>query len=128
MYKAGYDPDAMLRFFEKLQAKEKSKQATVSSMFSDHPPTTARIAAVKKEIETILPERSGRIVTTSEFDQVKARLTSLDTRPNARDQQRPSIRRGRQGGRQPDQSPTIDNPPDQGQPEDDGPPTIKRKS
>src|SRR5262249_13323353 len=55
MYKAGYDPSAMLSFFEKLQAKEKAKPGTMSSLFSDHPPTAARIASVKQEIETILP-------------------------------------------------------------------------
>jgi predicted Zn-dependent protease len=36
MYKAGYDPSAMLSFFEKLQAR-KGKAETMSSLFTDHP-------------------------------------------------------------------------------------------
>jgi beta-barrel assembly-enhancing protease len=93
MYKTGYDPSAMLRFFEKLQAKEKAKTATVSALFSDHPPTSARIAAVKKEIETILPDRGQYIVTTSEFDSVKARLPSLEGSQPSRNDRRPTVRR-----------------------------------
>jgi predicted Zn-dependent protease len=77
MYKTGYDPSAMLSFFEKLQAKEKARPGTMNSLFTDHPPTPDRIAAVKKEIETILPPRDQYAVTSSEFDTIKSRLTAL---------------------------------------------------
>src|SRR5262247_93867 len=106
MYKAGYDPSAMLNFFEKLQAKEKAKPGTMSSLFTDHPPTGARIAAIKHEIETILPSREQYAVTSSEFDTVKARLASLENRsPNA-NETRPTYRRRSPNGRQP--SPNSD--------------------
>jgi hypothetical protein len=81
-----------LRFFEKLQAKEKAKSTTVSTLFKDHPPTPARIAAVKKEIETILPDRGEYVVTSSEFNDVKARLESLD-KPSPSQDRRPTARR-----------------------------------
>ena len=131
MYKTGYDPSAMLRFFEKLQAKEKSKKGTMSSLFKDHPPTGARIAAVKTEIETILPDRGQYVVTTSEFDAVKARLASLESLQPNRDGRRPTVRR--RPGSSPDpnddgKTPTIQNQPDETQPADDERPTIKRKS
>src|SRR5207249_4978632 len=93
LYKAGYDPSAMLSFFEKLQAKEKKKPGTMSSLFTDHPPTAARVAAVKKEIETILPGRDQYVVTSSEFDAVKARLTSMADRKPVNDQRGPRLRR-----------------------------------
>src|SRR5262249_59253437 len=91
MYKTGYDPSAILRFFEKLQAKEKSRPGTMSALFSDHPPTSARIVAIKKEIETILPDRGQYLVTSSEFDKVKARLASSENRQPAGNDRRPTV-------------------------------------
>src|SRR5246127_1907148 len=80
MYKAGYDPNAFISFFEKLQAREKKKPGTLAKAFSTHPPTPDRIAKSQDEISRILPARPQYIVTTSEFDQVKARLASLENR------------------------------------------------
>jgi len=77
MYKAGYDPNAYVAFFERLQADEKRRPGTISKVFSTHPPTPDRIEAAQKEIARILPERDEYIVTTSEFDSVKARLRNI---------------------------------------------------
>src|SRR5262249_56607835 len=80
LYKTGYDPGAAVSFFEKLQAKESAKPGTVSKMFSTHPPTADRIAMSKKNIELILPDKDQYVVTTSEFNQVKALLAQLKNR------------------------------------------------
>ncbi len=77
MYKAGYDPNAYVAFFERLEADEKRRPGTVAKVFSTHPPTPDRIEAAQKEIARILPERDEYIVTTSEFDSVKARLRNI---------------------------------------------------
>ena len=74
MYKAGYDPNSFVSFFEKVQALEKKQPGTVPKIFSTHPPTPDRIEAAQKEISTILPAREEYIVSTSEFDLVKRRL------------------------------------------------------
>src|SRR5499433_1018152 len=37
MWAAGYDPHAMVTFFEKLEAKEKKKPGTIAKAFSTHP-------------------------------------------------------------------------------------------
>ena len=74
MYKAGYDPNAFVAFFEKVEADEKKQPGTIPKVFSTHPPTPDRIEASQKEIATILPAREEYIVTTSEFDAVKQRL------------------------------------------------------
>jgi predicted Zn-dependent protease len=96
MYKAGYDPTAFVTMFEKIQAKEKRKPGTFSKMFSTHPQTPDRIAASQKEIAAILPGRSEHIVTTSEFDDVKARLDVMHNRRKSDSKTndgRPTLRR-----------------------------------
>ena len=50
MYKAGYDPNAFVTFFEKVEAEEKRQPGKVPKVFSTHPPTPERVAAIQKEI------------------------------------------------------------------------------
>ena len=132
MYKAGYDPSSILSFFEKLQAKEKAKPGTVSSLFRDHPPTGDRITSIKREIETILPDRGQYLLSTSEFDTVKTRLASLENRQATGDPSKPALRRRPTSTRPSDTSRTRDTgattQPDDGQPADDDRPTLKRKN
>src|SRR5207302_8400168 len=96
MYKSGYDPNAFISFFEKIQAKEKKKPGTLAKAFSTHPQTPDRIAKSQEEISRILPARAQYVVTTSEFDTVKSRLAALENRRKVVDQKetgKPSLRR-----------------------------------
>jgi hypothetical protein len=68
MYRAGYDPGALVTFFEKVQALEKRKPGLVAKAFSDHPQTPDRIVHTQEEIAKILPAKDEYTVTTSEFD------------------------------------------------------------
>jgi predicted Zn-dependent protease len=77
MYKAGYDPNSYVTFFERIQADEKRRPGTIPKVFSTHPPTPERIENTQKEIARILPARQEYIVTTSEFDYVKGRLRNI---------------------------------------------------
>jgi len=80
MYKTGYDPNAFVTFFEKIEADEKHQPGTIPKLFSTHPPTPDRVVSIQKEIENVLPSRDQYIVTTSEFDTVKARLRRIENR------------------------------------------------
>jgi hypothetical protein len=80
MYKAGYDPQSFVTLFEKLDALEKHKPGTLAKAFSDHPATGSRIDAAEDEIATILPPKPDYVVTTSEFDDVKARLARIENK------------------------------------------------
>ena len=96
MYRAGYDPQGMVSIFEKLDALEKHKPGALSKAFSDHPATPDRIANVETEIATILPARPDYLVTTSEFDQVKARLARIQNKRGINDKKggnKPTLRR-----------------------------------
>src|SRR5947209_4655882 len=77
MYKTGYDPNSYVTFFERIQADEKRRPGTIPKVFSTHPPTPDRIENTQKEIARILLARQEYIVTTSEFDTVKARLRNI---------------------------------------------------
>ena len=59
MYKSGYDPQAFISFFEKVQAQEKNKPGTLAKAFSTHPQTPDRIAKSQDEIaQSFRRERS----------------------------------------------------------------------
>jgi predicted Zn-dependent protease len=80
MYKAGYDPQGMITMFEKLEALEKQKPGSLAKAFEDHPPTGDRIVNIENEIATILPPKPDYVETTSEFDDVKARLARIENK------------------------------------------------
>jgi hypothetical protein len=129
MYKTGYDPQAFIAFFEKIQAKEKKKPGTLAKAFASHPQTPDRIQESQKEIATILPAKAQYVVSTSEFDDVKSRLATIENRHKVieeKDSNRPSLRRAStsdktgsdKGGNSDDDRPTLkrrDDTPDQTQ-------------
>lgn len=96
MYKTGYDPTAFVDFFEKIQTLEKRKPGTIGKAFSTHPPTDDRIAKTQKQLAELKP-RPEYVVTTSEFNDVKARLKMLENqrRPDktSEDPNKPTLRR-----------------------------------
>jgi len=96
MYKTGYDPQAFISFFEKIQAKEKKKPGTLAKAFATHPQTPDRIEKSQQEIATILPAKAQYIVSTSEFDDVKSRLAMIENRHKVieeKDANKPTLRR-----------------------------------
>jgi predicted Zn-dependent protease len=121
MYKSGYDPTAFVDFFEKIQTLEKKKPGTFSKVFSTHPMTDARIKAAQEEIQTILKPKPEYVVTTSEFNDVRARLAMMHNHrkvDNNMDPSRPTLRRSPGSG-------TAGA--DSGTSTDDDRPTLKRR-
>jgi predicted Zn-dependent protease len=120
-YKTGYDPQAFISFFEKVEAQEKRKPGFMDKTFASHPQTPDRIEASQKEIATILPARPEYTVSTSEFDDVKARLAAIENRrkmTSPKDAGKPSLRRA---------STNKNGGGDQTSNGDDDRPTLKRR-
>jgi len=96
MYKAGYDPNAFVSFFEKVEAMERRHPGSIPKVFSTHPPTPERVQKAQDEVSTILPARDEYIVTTSEFDTVKARLRRIENKNKLSDKktdaEKPTLR------------------------------------
>jgi predicted Zn-dependent protease len=126
MYKAGYDPVAFVDFFEKIETLEKRKPGTVAKVFSTHPQTDDRIKASQEEIQKDLKAKPEYVVTTSEFNDVKARMAMLHGKrklDTPADANRPTLRRAPGSG-------TVDDGEGGTKPsstDDDDRPTLKRR-
>ena len=73
MHKAGYNPEGILKFFQKLDSMNKRDPNALARFFSSHPMTADRIEEVKKEIAK-LPSRSYTAASPAAFAKVKAKL------------------------------------------------------
>jgi beta-barrel assembly-enhancing protease len=119
MYKAGYDPNAYVAFFGKIMDQERREPGSVPKVFQDHPPTPDRIIKAEEEIRSILPKRDQSLVTTSEFDDVKARLNTVMA----------SVRRNKSGPSLDRHEQTQDkNPKGQNKTDDEKPPVLRRRN
>jgi predicted Zn-dependent protease len=121
VYKSGYDPQAFISFFEKVQAQEKKKPGTLAKAFSTHPQTPDRIQKSQQEIGHILAARAQYVVSTSEFDDVKSRLAAIENRhkilDKKEDSNKPSLRR----------TSSTDKNGEDDKGNDDDRPTLKRR-
>ena len=116
VYNAGYDPQAFISFFERLQAREKQKPGFIARAFSSHPQTSDRIQKTQMEIARILPARDAYLVNTSDFENMKSRLAGVEERQRTGTQEvdHPTLRRRTTDERDPQeaQPPTLKRRPD----------------
>jgi predicted Zn-dependent protease len=126
LYASGYDPTAMSTMFEKLSAQNKKKPGTLSKIFATHPQSIDRRDA-SLALVARFPEKEEYIISTSEFQRVKAHLLKIT---NAKagvtsdidedGNQKPTLKR-----RQPEGSDPADA--DKGSSSSDGPPQLKKR-
>ena len=76
MWATGYDPTALITFFEKLQRVQKSRPGAISKIFSTHPMTEDRIRDVQALIRQF-PDRGEYQINSSEYAGIRSRLTAL---------------------------------------------------
>lgn len=128
LYASGYDPTAMSTMFEKLASQNKKKASSLTKLFSTHPQSVDRrdssLALVSR-----FPEKEEYIISTSEFQRVKAHLFKLT---NARagipvdfdegDPGRPTLKK-----RQPDAPDATGDASDGDSSSSSGPPKLKKR-
>lgn len=125
MYKAGYDPRDYVTFFGKIIAEERRAPGSVPQIFMDHPPTPDRMIKADQEIKTILPPRDHYLVSTSEFNDVKARIAAvIDNQKKGRQESGPTLakREPNETASNQTQAPNSSNGQD-----DDRPPVLRRR-
>lgn len=76
MYKAGYNPNGMVTFFQKLEAQGQQNPTKAAKFFSTHPATPQRIQDIKAEIAQ-LPAKNWPPESEAEFSRVKAKVQRL---------------------------------------------------
>jgi predicted Zn-dependent protease len=93
-YKAGYDPQAFISFFERIQKLQKGRPNIVARAFSTHPETSDRVKRLQREIARILPQRAAYVVSTSEFDEVRSHLYELENgQKHNQESRQPTLKR-----------------------------------
>jgi predicted Zn-dependent protease len=123
MYKAGYDPNSYVAFFGKVIQEERRQPGSVPNIFMDHPPTPDRVVKAVEEIKEIIPKRDEYLVTTSEFNDVKARLQTVVASLKKEEKPGPTLKR-----RQPtDDTTRTQNGGNTTTDDDDKPPVLKRR-
>ncbi len=83
LWKAGYDPNASVDLFERVESTEKRTPGRVSRLFQTHPPTEDRLAKTQDQIQTLLPARGEYVINTSEYEAIRERLSMLTPKPAA---------------------------------------------
>lgn len=81
IYAAGYDPLAMVSFFERLSSAEKATKRRISPLFLSHPLSSKRVKLVQKAIAEFLPAKPDYKISGNEFDEVQARIAELYGEP-----------------------------------------------
>ncbi len=121
MYKAGYDPNASIDIFERIESLEKTKPGMVAKVFATHPMTEDRIAKAQKNINEMLPAKPEYVVNTSEFNDMRGRLIAMrrDRKRDSADTAKPTLKRAPGSGK-------IDGT-DSSEKDGDDRPTLQRR-
>lgn len=126
LYKSGYDPAAYITFFSKIIEQDRRTPGSIPTIFASHPPTPERILKSEEDIKEILPKREQYLVSTSEFEDIKARLqTVMSMRKKTDKKEGPTLRKREADDRTDTETPTTGEPSkDDG---DDKPPVLRRR-
>jgi predicted Zn-dependent protease len=95
LWKAGYDPNASIDMFERVESTERRQPGSVAKLFRTHPLTPDRIAKTQNSINRLLPSRPEYVLNTSEYEEVRARLKEITPqhKPDDKESGRPTLRR-----------------------------------
>ncbi|HKX26723.1 MAG TPA: M48 family metallopeptidase [Blastocatellia bacterium] len=72
LWKSGYDPQALISFFEKLQSQEKTAPGTMRKLFRTHPMNEDRIKDTRKLLARF-PKKEEYQISSADFIAVKER-------------------------------------------------------
>jgi predicted Zn-dependent protease len=90
MIRAGYNPNGMLTFFQKLLAEEQANgggASGVSAWFADHPGTQDRIADIQRMLKEVPESQLAQLRTNDAgFPAMKQRLAQLPPAPPPKQQ------------------------------------------
>jgi Zn-dependent protease with chaperone function len=88
VWKAGYNPEGFIEFFDIMASKEGYAEKT--SFFRTHPAFYDRIVGAFREI-SFLPEQERAIDNTKEFETIQAKMKKIDEDLEKQDKDHPSL-------------------------------------
>jgi Zn-dependent protease with chaperone function len=106
LWKAGYNPEGFIQFFDLMASKEGYVEKT--SFFRTHPAFYDRIVTSYREI-SFLPAQEQAVDNTSEFQSVKAHLKEIQKSLDAEDKDAPTLYKRVKGCEEP--NPDKTKPP-----------------
>jgi beta-barrel assembly-enhancing protease len=89
VYVTGYDPERYVNLVERIWPQVSS---SIPPTFSTSPPLAERLAAMRKEIASILPKRNNAVVSTPEFSQFQERVRAWKP-TNDGERQKPNLKK-----------------------------------
>ncbi len=131
LYAAGYDPTSMSTMFEKLASKNKKKPGAVTKLFSTHPQSLERRDS-SLSLVARFPEKEEYVISTSEFQRVKAHLLRLSNAKagvaNDIDEGEPGRPTLKKRQPEPDSTAPDDATKDSSSNSKDAPPKLKKRT
>jgi predicted Zn-dependent protease len=89
----GYDPEAMVTMFQKLQERHKREPGRLEKLFLTHPPTNERIEDLKVLLAGV-QKPDGLKLGSAEWDEVKSRVTQLYPAPQPEEDKKEEKKKG----------------------------------
>jgi len=96
LHDSGYDPNAMVQFFEKIQAQSKGRAV---QFLSDHPNPDNRISKVQGEIQRLGGLSAGVRRDSPDFNSIKSKLASMPAPRNVPGRSTPNRTTDNRNGR-----------------------------
>jgi predicted Zn-dependent protease len=95
LWKAGYDPNASVDMFERVESTERRQPGAVSKLFRTHPLTSDRIEKTQQNINELLPQHAEYVLNTSEYEDIRQRLNDMTAQRKMDPKQpnKPTLRR-----------------------------------
>lgn len=91
LYETGYNPEDSLRLLERI-SPQTARVKNAQNTFSTFPSLALRLERMRKEIATVFPWRDEAIISSSEFEKFKERLSVRKT-TDSQPMPRPTLRK-----------------------------------
>src|SRR5262249_49193772 len=77
LYRSGYDPAALVRFFERLTSLPNKRPGPISRLLLTHPTISSRMREAKRQMQQEFRPRQEYVVDTSGFYMFQCRIAAL---------------------------------------------------
>ncbi len=88
---AGYDPEAAIEVFERIEGADRRRSGKLARLYGTHPITASRIDRTQRHLNEIVGHREAYIINTSEYEEMRVRAVAIEARRTAADPPEPPL-------------------------------------